>query len=78
MHPETIEPARYYSVRQLSMMNVLPWRSPMTIAKVLKEEKWKEIFQPMMYQKNNGLRIYVKGESLLKFLDMVSKGELNK
>lgn len=78
MEHEKIEPARYYSVRQLSMMNVLPWRSPMTIARVMKEDKWKEVFQPMMDQKKNALRIHVKGENILKFLEMAARGDFSK
>ena len=78
MDPKEIEPARYYSVRQLSQMNVLPWRSAMTIAKVLKEEKWKEVFQPMLDQKKNALRIHVKGENILKFLKMAEQGDFSK
>ena len=78
MEPEQIEPERYYSVRQLSLMNILPWRSAMTIAKVLKEDKWKEVFQPMMDQKQNALRIHVKGENILKFLEGVKKGDFSK
>lgn len=77
MDPEKIEPGRYYSVRQLAAMNVLPWRSAYTVARALKEEKWRDIFQPVIDQKKNAVRMHVKGESILRFLKMVEKGELS-
>lgn len=77
MDPEKIEKDRYYSVRQLAAMNVLPWRSAYTVARSLKEDRWREIFQPVLDQKKNAVRMHVKGENILKFLEMVKKGELS-
>jgi len=78
MEREQIEPSRYYSVRQVAAMKVLPWRSAMTIAAILKEDKWNAIFQPMVDQKKNAVRMHVKGENIIKFLKMVEGGELSK
>jgi len=77
MDSNKIEPARYYSVRQLMKMNVLPWRSAMTIAKALKEERWKEVFRPMVDQKEKSTRMYVKGERILEFIEATRRGDFS-
>lgn len=77
MDLKEIEPDRYYSVRQLAGMKVLPWRSAMTVAKALKEEKWRDVFQPVLDQKKNALRIHVKGTNILRFLEGVKSGEFS-
>ena len=78
MDPKTIEPARYYSVRQLSQMGILPWRSAYTIGRALREDKWREIFQPMSDPKKNSVRLHIRGENILKYMKMVESGELSK
>jgi len=77
MNPDKIEPGRFYSVRQLSQMNVLPWRSAMTIAKALKEDKWRELFQPMMDPKKNAVRMHVKGDRILLFIEAAKRGDFS-
>lgn len=74
---KNIEPSRFYSIRQLSQMNILPWRSAMTIAKVLREEKWREIFQPMVDQKKNAVRMHIKGERILLFIESARQGNFS-
>lgn len=78
MDPKNIEPGRYYSVRALAQMGILPWRSAYTVARALKEDKWKEIFQPMADPKKNAVRLHIRGENILKYMRMVETGELSK
>lgn len=78
MDPKEIEVDRYYSVRALSKMGILPWRSAFTVARALKEEKWRKIFQPMEDPKKNAVRLHIKGENILKYMKMASSGELSK
>lgn len=78
MDPKEIEAARYYSVRQLAQMGILPWRSAYTVGRALREDKWREIFQPVSDPKKNSVRLHIKGENILKFMKMVESGELTK
>lgn len=78
MDPKQIEKDRYYSVRQLSQMNILPWRSAYTVGRALREPKWIEIFQPMSDPKKKSVRLHIKGENILKFMKMVEAGDLTK
>lgn len=78
MDLKEIEPSRYYSIRALAMMGILPWRSAYTVAIALKEEKWKNIFQPVLDQKKKSVRMHILGKNIIKYLEMVDSGEINK
>lgn len=78
MDPENIEPAKYYSPRQLVKMGVLPWRSAYTFGRMLREEKWRDVFKPVASEKKNGTRFLIKGENVRAFLQAADKGELSK
>lgn len=77
MDPKDIDPARYYSVRALTMMNILPWRSAYTVAKVMREKKWQDIFHPVMDQKSNGVRVHILGSNIVRYMEMVKSGEIS-
>lgn len=71
-----IDPNKYYSSRQVVMMNILPWRSPLTFNFKLTDKKWIEIFNPVVEQKKVNKRYYIKGENIIKFLKMAEEGKL--
>lgn len=77
MDPNDIEPGRYYSVRALAKMGILPWRSAYTVARMMREDKWKAIFQPMADEKKSSVRLHIRGENILKYMKMVESGELS-
>lgn len=78
MHPNEIEAGRYYSVRAVAAMKILPWRSASTLAKAMQEDKWREVFQPVFDQKKNAMRVHIKGQSILDFIEKAKTGELSK
>lgn len=77
MDPKDIESGKYYSARQVAKMGILPWRSAATFGKALRDDRWKAIFNPVADQKKNAVRFHIKGESVLKFVEMARNGELN-
>lgn len=72
-----IDPNKYYSARAVLQMGILPWRSPVTFSmKLSTEQKWIDIFNPIVDQKNRVKRYHIKGENIIKFIDLAEKGEL--
>lgn len=67
----------YYSPRKLSLLGILPWSSHVTIAKRLNVSPWKEIFNPITEKKSGRIFKYIKGENIIKFLNMAENGQLN-
>lgn len=78
MDPKDIDPARFYSVRALTKMGILPWRSAYTVARALREEKWREIFQPVSDPKSKAVRLHIPGSNIIKYMEMAKSGELSK
>jgi len=73
---ENINPEKYYSVAKLASMKILPWASPMTLRKRLKNDKWNNIFKPIIEEKEGKLFMFVKGENIINFLTMANNGQL--
>lgn len=71
-----IDPNKYYSSRAILLMGILPWKSPVTFNIKLKDPKWIEIFNPIVEQKKIVKRYHIKGENIIKFLDLAEKGKL--
>lgn len=74
---ETIIADKYYSARKLVSMNVLPWKSAMTVYKRLKQDKYKEIFNPIIEIVKGRTSIRIKGENIIKYQELVANGEFN-
>ena len=71
-----IIPDQFYSPRKLVSMKILPWASSMTFNKRLKEEKWKDLFNPIVETKNNRTFTYILGANIIKVLEMAANGTL--
>jgi hypothetical protein len=74
---EEINPTAYYSPRKLVDMKVLPWASAMTFSKRLKEEKWIALFNPIVETRNGRIYMHIKGENIIKVLELAANGKLN-
>lgn len=74
---ETIQKEEYYSPSQLMRCNIFPWiKSTMTLMAIIKSEKGKELFKPIIRESAKNRRYYIKGEDILNVLDLADKGEL--
>ena len=71
-----IDPERYYSPRGLICMRILPWRNAVTFTKRLKEESWRKVFNPIIERQKNKTVIHIKGENIIKFLELAANGQL--
>jgi len=74
---EEIIPEKYYSAAQVAKMKVLPWGSNMTFIGKLKEPVWKAIFNPIIDRVNKRDMIHIKGENIIKFVNMARDGKIN-
>lgn len=71
-----INPDKYYSAKKVSQMGVLPWSSNMTFIKNLKDPYWAAIFNPIIEQKKNTKRFYIKGQNIIDFIQLAKEGKL--
>ena len=78
MSLQEINPDEFYSPRKLVAMKVVPWKGAMTFDRKLKQEQWIEIFKPLIEIVEGKRKIYIKGDNIIKFQELASKGLLNK
>ena len=71
-----IDPNKYYSAAEVVRMGVLPWKSYITFNRRLNEQKWIEIFNPIVEQKKLMRYYHIKGENILKFVELAESGKL--
>ena len=65
---DQINPNKYYSITEVSRMGILPWSSPMTFGKKLKEQRWIDIFNPFIEVVGRREFKKIRGEYIIKFL----------
>lgn len=58
-------------------MKVLPWKSAVTVYKRLRDEQYRSIFNPIMESVQGRTFTHVKGENIIKFLELTANGQLN-
>ena len=68
---EQINPNKYYTITEVSRMGILPWSSPMTFGKKLKEQRWIEIFNPFVEMIGRREFKKIRGENIIKFLTKI-------
>lgn len=71
-----IDPNQYYSSAAVCKMKVLPWKSPMTFNAKLQEQKWIDIFNPIVEQKGVHNWYHIKGANIIKFIELANSGKL--
>ena len=71
-----IDQNRYYSAAQVVRLGVLPWKSAVTFNRRLQEQQWIDIFNPIVEQKKILKRYHIKGENIIKFLELAEAGKL--
>jgi len=76
MTKNEIKADKYYSSLAIIKMGVLPWDSAMTFNNKLNDEKWKEIFKPMIETHKTSKSYKVKGENIIKFINSLEKGDI--
>ena len=72
-----VNPNEYYSANSVVMMGVLPWKSAMTFNKKLNDPYWISVFNPVVDQKEKVRRYYIKGENIIKFIELAETGKLD-
>lgn len=70
-----IKPSEYYTTRKLVSMKIVPWSSAMTFNKKLTEQKWIDIFNPFVEVVEGKKYIRIKGENIIKFLELAANGQ---
>lgn len=71
---DKINKDKFYSIKGVANLGVLPWRDAKTIRSILEEEKWTNVFKPFIDKKKERTLIYIKGENIIKFLISLEKG----
>jgi len=77
MTKNEIKADKYYSSLAIIKMGILPWDSAMTFNAKLNDEKWKEIFKPMIETHRTSKSYKIKGYNIIKFIEALEKGEVN-
>ena len=62
----------YYSSRKLIDMQILPWRSANTFNKMLQEEEWQKIFQPIIMKRQTKTFYKIKGKYINNYLKKIN------
>ena len=67
----------YYSPSVLMRNNIFPWiKSTMTFMSIIKSERGRELFKPIIKESNKTKRYYIKGEDVIKVLELADNGKL--
>lgn len=73
----TIDPEQYYSIRQISLGEFLPWMtSHYALTSYMKSERGHEVFKPLIKQTKRHRKYLIKGSVLIDVIDKASKGEI--
>lgn len=72
-----IDPNAYYSPRKLVVMKILPWTSTKVLSKKITEPRWNAIFKPIYDKTEKSTLTYIKGENIIKFLELQNSNKLN-
>ncbi len=67
----------FYSPQDVIDMGIFPWKSRTTFIKILSQKRWQAVFNPIIEQKTERKRHYIKGSDLVKFMKMHKEGKLN-
>ena len=72
-----IKREEYYSPSVLMANNIFPWiQSTMTLMALIKSDKGKELFKPIVKTGPKSVRYYIKGKNVLKVLELADSGQL--
>lgn len=77
MNREDIKFEEYYTPSELMANNIFPWwNSTMTFMEKMKSEVGMDLFRPIITVGKKNRRYKIKGENVLKVLELADKGEL--
>jgi hypothetical protein len=74
---QNIDKEKYYSIREISMMKLIPgMHSQITLIAYMKTKKGLELFQPLVRETPHHTRYRIKGSRLLEILAKINKNEI--